>query len=264
MDDAPRVLIVDDDAELRELLVTRLERCNFAARAVSGGEAMFSELAADAYDLLLLDVMMSGEDTLALCRRLRASGSFHARVPIIFLTAPGEPTDRIVGLDLGGDDYLPKPFQTRELFARIRAALRRSHPESSCPAESSGAAGAGTLQLIPSTPGVWVFGDWKLNEFARHLIDAAGAVIPLSSTEFRLLMLFLEHPQQVLSRDRIVEHTAGRNAEAYDQSIDVQVSRLRGKLRDNSKKPGIIRTMRGDGYMLALPARRVATARAGV
>lgn len=256
MDEAIRILIVDDDAELRELLTSRLTEYGFSARAVPSGEAMFSELAASPYDLILLDVMMPGEDGLTVCRRLRSAECSYTHTPIIFLTALGEPTDRIVGLELGGDDYLPKPFQTRELIARIRAVLRRSRPGQFPP-------GCAPEKLASAFPaqGLWNFGGWKLNEAARHLIDENGAVIPLSSTEFRLLMFFLEHPQQVLSRDQIMEHTAGRGADAYDRSIDVQISRLRAKLRDNSKSAEIIRTMRGDGYMLALPVTRAAALR---
>jgi two-component system OmpR family response regulator len=251
MNDAIKILIVDDDAELRELLTARLAGYGFPACAVSGGEAMFAELATGNYDLILLDVMLPGEDGLGLCRRLRSPGSPHAHVPVIFLTALGEPADRIVGLELGGDDYLPKPFQTRELIARIRAVLRRSRPAGWPSGDAPEAANP-----PPDTPGWWLFGGWKFNAAARHLIDATELVIPLSHTEFRLLMLFLEHPLQVLSRDRIMEHTTGRNADVFDRSIDVQISRLRAKLRDNSKKPEIIRTMRGDGYMLALPVKR--------
>lgn len=162
-----------------------------------------------------------------------------------------ETTDRVVGLELGGDDYLPKPFQTRELVARIRAILRRIGPASFEP---------GKIRTPePEEEGgeddkaVWRFAEWRLNTFAHHLIDADDKVVPLSASEYRLLVLFLKKPGRVLDRDLIMDHMAGRAADVFDRSIDVQVSCLRTKLHDNGKNPRIIRTMRGDGYMLAVP-----------
>lgn len=249
MIDPSKILIVDDEADIRELLAERLNGHEFSATAVKDGAAMFEELAKEKYDLILLDVMMPGEDGLSLCRKLRAAGPPDAQIPVIFLTALGEITDRVVGLELGADDYLPKPFEVRELMARIRAVLRRT--------SSISETGGGSAAVPPSDEtDNWLFGDWQLNSLARHLIDSEGRVFPLSSSEYRLLVFFLKNPGRVLSRDQIMDYVAGRNAEAFDRSIDVQISRLRGKLRDNGKAPKIIRTMRGDGYVLSLPVKR--------
>ncbi len=244
----PSILIVDDDKDIRELLVECLSGYDFQATAVEDGEVMFKELEAGKFDLIVMDVMLPGEDGLSLCRRLRSPGGPHEKIPVIFVTALGETTDRIVGLELGADDYLAKPFQTRELVARIRAVLRRTSPspEVSDNDEPTGQA----------DDRLWFFDQWKLNPLARHLIDAQGEVIALSAAEYRLLLFFLSRPGRILSRDQIMEHLAGRSVEAYDRSIDVQISRLRGKLRDNGKNPHIIKTMRGDGYMLSVAVRR--------
>lgn len=250
MTEPSKILIVDDEADLRELLVERLSGHEFSAVAVGGGQAMFEELAREKYDLILLDVMMPGEDGLSLCRKLRASGTASSRIPIIFLTALGETTDRIVGLELGADDYLPKPFETRELLARMRAVLRRITPPSERELPSASAS--------PSTDEAdnWLFDAWELNSLARHLVDSEGRVFPLSAAEYRLLVYFLNNPGRVLTRDQIMDHVAGRSADVFDRSIDVQISRLRGKLRDNGKEPRIIRTMRGDGYVLSVTVKR--------
>ena len=156
----------------------------------------------------------------------------------------------MVGLELGGDDYLAKPFQARELVARIRALLRRSA------APRPGGAGNTTSGTPRQDDGIWSFGQWKLKVLSRHLVDENGVVIPLSAAEFKLLLLFLENPQRVLSRDAILEHMADRAADVYDRSIDVQISRLRSKLRDDARNPDLIRTMRGDGYMFTVPVER--------
>ena len=253
MSDAAKILIVDDDAEIRELLVERLGGYDMAASAVDGGEAMFQELARNRYDLIVLDVMMPGEDGLSICRRLRSPGSEFEHLPVIFVTALGEATDRVVGLELGGDDYLPKPFQTRELVARIRAVLRRSAPAEN-PAEAEPRQTIEEAELLDGD--LWCFDQWRLNCLARHLIDDDGEIVSLSAAEYRLLAFFLTRPGRVLTRDQIMECLAGRSADVYDRSIDVQISRLRGKLRDNGKNPRIIKTMRGDGYMLSVPVTR--------
>ena len=209
---------------------------------------MFAELTKHTYDLILLDIMLPGEDGLSLCRKLRVPGTPYEYTPVIFLTALGELTDRVVGLELGGDDYLPKPFEMRELVARIRALLRR--------AAMSGTDG-GEVDTGPSVSQctLWKFGPWRVNTGARALIDEHDVTIALSAMEFRLLMMFLQHPQQIISRESILEHMADRS-DSYDRSIDVQVSRLRAKLRDSGRNPTLIRTMRGDGYMLAVPVKK--------
>ncbi len=239
---AANILIVDDEQEISELLEENLKAFGFSSVAVADGEAMFAELEKRDYDLILLDIMMPGEDGLSLCRRLRAPGTSYEHIPVIFLTALGGVTDRVVGLELGGDDYLPKPFEMRELVARMRALLRRA----AVPQQEA--------RHSPQSP-VWRFGQWRVNIGARHLIDEHDVVVSLSSVEFKLLMLFLEHPQFLLSREAILEHMAERS-DVYDRSIDVQVSRLRAKLQDNGRNPALIRTMRGDGYMLAVPVEK--------
>ena len=242
------ILIVEDEQEISELLEENLKALGFYTAAVSDGTGMFFELARHRYDLILLDIMLPGEDGLSLCRRLRTPGTPYERTPVIFLTALGDLTDRVVGLELGGDDYLAKPFEMRELVARIRALLRRS--------QMSGKTDAVPLaETSAQQCGLWKFGPWTVNTGARHLVDGQGVTVALSAMEFRLLMLFLRHPQQIISRESILTHMADRS-DSYDRSIDVQVSRLRAKLRDSGRNATLIRTMRGDGYMLAVPVEK--------
>lgn len=243
-----KILIVDDDAELRELIAETLANYGYASESAKDGAEMFAALERGGFSLVLLDIMMPGEDGLSLCRRLRAHGTRWASLPVIFLTALQETTDKVVGLEIGGDDYIGKPFQARELIARVRALLRRASMN-------------GAPQPEPPRAGenyLLAFGNWKLNVMARHLIDESGVAVPLSAAEFRLLMLLLKHPQQVVTRDMIMDYLAERSLNIYDRSIDAQVSRLRAKLRDKNANPPLIRTMRGDGYMLASPVRREA------
>lgn len=247
MREAATVLIVDDDQELRELLEESLAGFGFRPGSASNGTEMFAELEKHKYDLILLDVMMPGEDGLALCRKLRAPGAWHENIPVIFLTALGDTTDRVVGLELGADDYLAKPFQVRELVARIRALLRRSCI--SLREERTG-------QSVKPQEHIWSFGSWKLNILSRHLIEPGGVAVSLSAVEYKLLMLFLERPQEVISREDILRHMANRSPGVDDRGIDVQISRLRSKLHDQSKNPELIRTMRGDGYILSVPVTR--------
>ena len=246
--DQAKILIVDDDRELRELIAETLSEYGYDSRAAKNGAELFAALEREAFDLILLDIMMPGEDGLSLCRRLRAPGAPHSAVPIIFLTALKDTTDKVVGREIGGDDYLCKPFHARELIARIRALLRRS--------SFSGETGRVGLVGSGEADSALIFGSWKLNVMARHLIDEEGVIVPLSAAEFRLLMLLLSHPQQVVTRDMIMDYLAERSLNIYDRSIDAQVSRLRAKLRDKGANPGLIRTMRGDGYMLAAPVRK--------
>lgn len=242
------ILIVEDEQEISELLEENLNALGFHTTAVSDGTGMFAELARNKHDLILLDIMLPGEDGLSLCRRLRTPGTPYEHTPVIFLTALGELTDRVVGLELGGDDYLPKPFEMRELVARIRALLRR--------ATAPGTGDGGPAAELPGLPcTLWKFGPWRINIGARHLIDDHDVTVALSAMEFRLLMLFLQHPQQIISREHILEHMADRS-DSYDRSIDVQISRLRAKLHDSGRNPTLIRTMRGDGYMLAVSVEK--------
>lgn len=239
MSTSAHICIIDDDAELSGLLRKRLSDYGFTVSHFPHGEAFFAAEDRPLFDLIILDVMLPGEDGLSICRRLREVGSQWADIPILFLSALGESVDRVIGLEVGGDDYLAKPFETRELIARVKALLRRATRKVQWVAAEN-----------PS------FAGWTLDLLSRQLIDSEGVVVPLSSGEFRLLSLFLEHPQRVLSRERIMELSALKGGGIYDRSIDTQIKRLRGKLRDDGRKPSIIVTMRGDGYMLACDVAR--------
>lgn len=230
------ILIVDDDRGIRELVGTYLEKNAMRVSLVANGREMRAALEYGVPDLIVLDLMMPGEDGLVLCRELRA-GKFRT-VPVLMLTARNEETDRIVGLEMGADDYLPKPFAVRELLARIRSVLRRT-------------------RMLP--PGMQVteaadmlaFGDWRLDTTARHLLDAEGTMVALSGGEYRLLRVFLDHPQRVLTRDQLLNLTQGREANAFDRSIDLLVSRLRQRLRDEAREPRYIKTLRSEGYVFS-------------
>lgn len=229
-DPAPLISVVDDHEEIRELVVRYLSQHGFRVRPSKDAAEFRRHLETETPDLVVLDIMMPGEDGLALCRQLRAE----TPIPIIFLTAMAEDADRIVGLELGADDYLVKPFNPRELLARIRAVLRR----------------VGTLPEIRSAhQALHVrFGD-KLLDVRRHEVTGPdGVVIPLSTAEFRLLCVFLDHPGKVLNRDALLDLTSGREAEVWDRSIDNQVSRLRRKIEPDPKNPTLIKTHWGDGY----------------
>ncbi|WP_163648581.1 response regulator [Modicisalibacter sp. 'Wilcox'] len=223
------VAVVDDDAEIRELLKTYLERQGFAVALAEDGEALRALMQEAVPDLVVLDIMMPGEDGLSLCRDLRR----HHQVPIIMLTASADETDRILGLELGADDYLAKPFNPRELLARIKAVLRRARPVS------------------PEAARVVRFGHWRLDRITRELIDAEGQRSALSGADYLLLGVFLEHPEQVLSRERLYDLSRGRRAPPLDRSIDVHMCRLRQRLGEDAQHSQLIRTVRGAGYVLA-------------
>ena len=240
----PRLLLVDDEAALREPLGEYLSRQGFAVVQSSSAAEARSRLR-DAqsaqgegrFDLVLLDIMMPGEDGLSLCRHLVETQD----VPVIFLTARGEATDRIVGLEIGADDYVVKPFEPRELVARIRSVLRRAARNAPAAVENE----------------AFEFEGWRLDPLKRRLIDAEGAIVAISSVEFRLLLAFLEHPRQVLNRDRLLDMVQGREAHLFDRAVDNQVSRLRRKVEVDSRNPQLIQTVWGGGYMLATDVRRV-------
>lgn len=232
----PRVLIVDDDIEIRSLLADYLDGQGYQTVTAANGQAMWQELRNSHVDLIVLDINMPGEDGLTLCRNLRTNSS----TPVIMLTARGDPVDRILGLEMGADDYLAKPFEPRELLARIRSVMRRSK------GNHSPSASGNKKQMLH-------FAGWKLDVNAGHLISKDGVVIMLSFAELRLLKVFLDHPNHILNRDQLLNFTQGREADAFDRSIDVQISRLRQKLNDDARSPQIIKTVRSGGYILVTP-----------
>jgi len=229
MDDV-RALIVDDDPEIRDLLSGYLAGYGVHAEAVGDGAAMRMAMANREFHVVILDLMLPAEDGLSLCRELRETGN----IPVIILTARGETADRVLGLGLGADDYMVKPFEPRELVARIETVLRRARA-------SEGAA--------PARREIVSFEGWSLNRIARQLVTPQELVVPLSNAEFRLLSAFIEHPRRVLSRDYLIDIARGRSADVFDRSIDLLVSRLRQKLNDDPKSPMLIKTIRGEGYM---------------
>ena len=233
METSAHILVVDDDRDIRDLLARFLVKHGLRVTAARDGVEMRKALDDGKIDLVVLDLMMPGEDGLSLTRSLRAGG---VMVPIIMLTAMGEDTDRIVGLELGADDYLPKPFNPRELLARIKAVLRRGQAAEPPPAERPGG-----VRLR--------FNGWVLNLATRDLEAEGGVVVSLSAGEFDLLQAFVEHPRRVLSRDQLLDLARGRAAVPFDRSIDIQVSRLRRKLGDDAKEPQLIKTVRGGGYL---------------
>ena len=229
------VLLVDDDREIRSLLTEYLSRNGLRVVAVPTGRHMRAALEASGpFDLIILDLMLPGEDGLTLCRQLRASGN----IPVIMLTARGEPADRVVGLELGADDYVVKPFDPRELVARIHTVLRRSRGD----AAAGGGAGEGERERIS-------FEGWTLDVSTRQLTTPRQVVVPLSNAEFRLLWTFIERPRRVLNRDQLMDAARGQASTAYDRSIDLLVSRLRQKLDDDPRDPKLLKTIRGEGYL---------------
>ncbi len=227
------ILLVDDDKEIRTLLGDYLQKNEFKVTSVADGKAMQAVLDKEAVSLIVLDLMLPGEDGLVLCRNIRAK----SEVPVMMLTAKGDDMDRIVGLEMGADDYLAKPFNPRELLARIKSILRRAKvmPEGLKPEEAS----------------VVRFSGWRLDTLSRQLTSPDGVAVPLSGAEYRLLRVFVDHANRVLNRDQLMDFCRGRELFPFDRSIDVQVSRLRQRLGDDAKEPKLIKTIRGEGYMLA-------------
>lgn len=235
MDDAsPHLLLVDDDTRLRELLARYLEQQGFRVRGAGDGTQMRQALDRGHYDLIVLDLMMPGESGLDICRRLRGQGD---ATPIVMLTAKGDEIDRIVGLEIGADDYLPKPVSPRELLARIRAVLRRSRPVPGAPQAEGGRV---------------AFGPFVLDLGAREL-RREGEPLKLTSGEFAVLSVLLRHPRQPLSRDRLMSLAHGRGHEAFERSIDVAIARLRKLLEDDPRNPRMIQTVWGAGYVFVPP-----------
>jgi two-component system OmpR family response regulator len=234
MTSMPHLLLVDDDADILSLLSTFFLKHAHTVTTAAGGAAMFAALEKQSIDLVILDVMLQDEDGFSLCRRLRAS----SRIPVIMLTAMADHTDRVVGLEIGADDYLTKPFDQRELLARVKAVLRRTAEMAAAPTPSE-------------TRPALCFAGWRLDVARRELRSADNTLTLLSGGEFDLLLAFAEHPQRVLTRDQLLDLARGLSHAANDRSIDVQVSRLRYKLEDDPKNPSMIRTVRNGGYMFA-------------
>jgi DNA-binding response OmpR family regulator len=238
MEHIDHILIVDDDREIRELVSSYLKKNGLRTSVAADGRQMRSFLEGNTVDLIVLDLMMPGDDGLVLTRELRAGK--HKATPILMLTARSDEMDRIIGLEMGADDYLPKPFAARELLARIKAVLRRTR------------ALPPNLQI--SEAGQWLrFGDWRLDTVGRHLLDKQGTEIALSGAEYRLLRVFIDHPQRVLNRDQLLNLTQGRDADLFDRSIDLLVSRVRQRLGDDAREPTYIKTVRSEGYVFSVP-----------
>lgn len=231
MQRTPHILIVDDDAEIRDLVARFLKKHDIRVETAADGRAMRELMEKSRFDMVVLDLMLPGEDGLSLCRRLRVETS----MPVIMLTALGEETDRIIGLEMGADDYLAKPFNPRELLARIRAVLRRS--------------GSAAQPVDEGNGQTLTFDGWSLDLAKRELRGPDGALVALTSGEFDLLAAFAERPKRVLNRDQLLDLTRGRTANAFDRSIDVQLSRLRRKVETDPKDPTLIKTVRGGGYI---------------
>ena len=227
------ILVVDDDREIRDLLARFLSRHGFRVTGARDGREMRRALGSWSIDLVILDLMLPGEDGLSLCRELRT----RSQIPVIMLTMMGEETDRIIGLEMGADDYLAKPFNPRELLARMKAVLRRA-------------------RRVPAVPQdgrrrIFEFAGWTLDVGRRRLASPQGLIVDLSAGEFDLLVAFVEHPQTVLNRDQLLDLAHGRAEVPFDRSMDMQISRLRHKIEADPKEPELIKTVRGEGYMLA-------------
>ncbi len=226
-----RLLVVDDHQDIRELLTTYLVQHGYEVAAAEDGITMRALLAKESFDLIVLDVMMPGEDGLSLCQFVRKE----LGIPVIMLTAMDDDTDCVVGLEMGADDYVTKPFVPRILLARIKAVLRRTQT-------------GGTSQTEELTQKRY-FAGWCLDSLQRQLVRDDGLLVPLSTAEFKLLDVFIQHPQCILSRDQLLNHTKGRDADPFDRSIDNQVSRLRKKIETDPQNPSLIKTVWGGGYL---------------
>jgi two-component system, OmpR family, response regulator len=231
MNSGPHILIVDDHREIRDLVSRALGKEGFRVSAAEDGKAMRKVLADAHIDLIVLDLMLPGEDGLSLCRSLRADSN----IPIIMLTAKGDEVDRVIGLEMGADDYLPKPFGSRELVARIRAVLRRNRAREPAAAKDK--------------PKRFQFERWVFDVDRRELLGPDGVAVPLSTGEFDLLLALVEHPQRTLSRDQLLDLARHRAANAFDRSVDTQVSRLRKKIERDPAEPTLIKTVWGGGYI---------------
>ncbi|MFN3536572.1 MAG: response regulator [Brevundimonas sp.] len=238
---APRethIAVVEDDPEIRTLVADLLSGEGYGVTECDGAVTLNRVLARRRVDLVVLDLMLPGEDGLSICLRLQAAPE---GPPVLMVTARGEDVDRIVGLEIGADDYLAKPFNPRELTARVRAILRRTRRR---------------VAPVPAAREVWRFGGWRLDPASRDLRDPQGKPVELTGGEFDLLMVFLAHPQRVLNRDQLLDWTRGRSSAPLDRTVDVQLSRLRRKLADNPRHPEMVRTVRGGGYLFSPAVER--------
>ncbi|MEA3274072.1 MAG: response regulator [Pseudomonadota bacterium] len=235
---ADHILVVDDDPEIRHLLQQYLEKNGYQVTTVGDGNGMWMLLDRARVDLIVLDLMLPGVDGLDLCRDLRT----RSKIPVIMLTARGDEMDRVLGLEMGADDYLAKPFSARELQARIKVVLRRVRDL--------------PLDPLADAPERLAFSGWTLDTRTQHLTSPQGLVVPLSQAEFRLLQVLLTHPNRALTRDQLLELTQGREAGPFDRSVDVLIGRLRKHLADDAREPRLIKTVRGRGYLLAAQVKR--------
>jgi two-component system OmpR family response regulator len=239
MDQNTVIAVVEDDPEIRSLVSGLLAREGYEVMPCIGAEELNRAVERRRIDLVILDLMLAGEDGLSICRRLRAGPD---AIPILMVTAKGDDLDRIIGLEIGADDYLPKPFNPRELIARAKAILRRTRDLHRAP--------------VTRPSEVYRFAGWTLNAASRALTGPDGQPVELTGGEFDLLMVLLTHPQRVLNRDQLLDWTKGRNAVPFDRTIDVQLSRLRRKLGDLSRPPAMIKTVRGGGYLFSPAVER--------
>jgi len=239
MGDTPHLLLVDDERSIREPLAQYLTRQGFRVTQAGDAEGARARMNAYAIDLVILDIMMPGEDGLSLCRHIAATSD----TPVILLTARSEETDRIVGLEMGADDYVVKPFSPRELATRVKVVLRRLT--------------AGGTRMHPPESSSYAFAGWVLKSGERVLVDREGVSVPLSTGEYNLLLALVTRPRQVLTRDQLLDLTQGREAAAFDRAVDNQVSRLRRKIETDAKAPEIIKTVWGGGYTLAAEVTRL-------
>lgn len=235
----PHILVVDDEEDIQSLLTDFFCKHGHKVSVAANGEGLFNKINLESIDIVILDVMLQGEDGFSLCRQLRAK----SKIPVIMLTAAADHVDRIVGLEVGADDYLVKPFDARELLARVKAVLRRT--------TQTDAAMIGT-----ATRPVLSFADWRFDIARRELRSSDNTLTILSSNEFELLLAFAEHPNRVLTRDQLLDLARGSSHEVFDRSIDVQVARLRRKLDTDANVESLIRTVRGGGYMFTPMVRR--------
>lgn len=239
MSERPHLLLVDDERSIREPLAQYLSRNGFRVTAVESASEARVRLNANAIDLVILDIMMPGEDGLSLCRHIRET----SEIPVILLTARTEETDRIVGLEMGADDYVLKPFSPRELVARIKVIFRR--------------VATGGQRVTAPDGANYSFAGWLLKTQERTLVDSEGVSLPLSTAEYNLMLAFVTRPNSVLSRDQLLDITQGREANAFDRAIDNQISRLRKKIEPDPKNPTLIKTVWGGGYTLSAEVRKL-------